>query len=67
MNVKLFVTGSSAVLAVWLGVTYVREVPGENYPQLGRGSVPLTAQVSDDAVAPVLDFDAEHPEVVTAE
>lgn len=45
MSVKSFVTGSAAILAVWLGVTFVREVPGETYPQLGRDTEPLTAEV----------------------
>ncbi|GAA5483846.1 hypothetical protein [Haloferula sargassicola] len=46
MNVKTFVTGSAALLAAWLGATFVRQVPGESYPQLGRGSKPLSAQIS---------------------
>jgi hypothetical protein len=27
-----------------LGVTYVRAVPVNHYPQLGRGSLPISAQ-----------------------
>ena len=43
MNVKLFVTGSAALLSAWLGVTYVTEVPRESYKRLGKGSQPLSA------------------------
>lgn len=43
MKIALIVTSCAAVFAGWLALTYVREVPRENYPQLGRGSQPITA------------------------
>jgi hypothetical protein len=43
MKVRIFVTGSAALFAAWLGLTFVREVPRENYPELGRGSLPVSA------------------------
>lgn len=48
MKVRLFVTGSAAVLAVWLGATFAREVPEERYPQLGRGSLPVSAAADSE-------------------
>lgn len=35
MKLRLFVSGSAALFAAWLGLTFVREVPRENYPELG--------------------------------
>jgi hypothetical protein len=53
MKVRIFVSASAAVFAAWLGLTFVREVPRENYPELGRGSHPVSAKVdvepSDDS------------------
>lgn len=51
MKVRVFVTGSAAFFAAWLAVTFVREVPQENYPRLGKGSLPLSAQADREAVA----------------
>lgn len=45
MKVRLFITGTAALLALWLGATFVSEVPVDRYPQFGRGSVPLSAKV----------------------
>lgn len=45
MKVRLFVTGTSALLAVWLAATFFSEVPVDRYPQFGRGSVPVSAKV----------------------
>ncbi|TAE78149.1 MAG: hypothetical protein EAZ65_02915 [Verrucomicrobia bacterium] len=44
MKVRFFVTGTAALLAVWLGATFFNEVPVHRYPQFGRGSVPLSAK-----------------------
>lgn len=44
MKVRFFVTGSSALLAVWLLATFFNEVPVDRYPQFGRGSVPVSAK-----------------------
>lgn len=49
MKVTLFVTGSAAILAAWLGVTYTQAVPVKSYPQLGRGSVPISSQTASAA------------------
>jgi hypothetical protein len=49
MKVRLFVTGSSALLAVWLTATFLQDVPVDTYTQFGRGSVPLSAKASKPA------------------
>ena len=36
---------SALFLAVWLGVTFFREVPRDAYPQLGKGSLPISAKM----------------------
>ena len=36
MKIRVFVSTSAGVLLLWLGVTYVREVPYQNYPRWGR-------------------------------
>lgn len=45
MKIRVFVSTSAGVLLLWLGVTYVREVPYQNYPRLGKGSLPMTTEV----------------------
>lgn len=49
MKVRLFVMGSSALLAVWLTATFLQDVPVDSYTQFGRGSVPLSAKVKPAA------------------
>ena len=44
MKVRFFVTGTAAILAVWLVATFLNEVPVDRYPQFGRGSVPVSAK-----------------------
>jgi hypothetical protein len=46
MKVRFFVAGTAALLGVWLGATFVSEVPVDRYPQFGRGSVPLSAKAA---------------------
>ena len=46
MKVRLFVTGTSALLAVWLLATFFNEVPVDRYPQFGKGSVPVSAKTA---------------------
>ncbi|QJE96869.1 hypothetical protein [Luteolibacter luteus] len=46
MKVRFFVTGSSVLLAIWLLATFFSEVSADNYPQFGKGSVPVSAKVS---------------------
>jgi hypothetical protein len=47
MKVRIFVSGSAALFAAWLGLTFVRDVPRENYPELGR-PVPVSAKIELD-------------------
>ena len=54
MKVKMFVTGSGALLAAWLGATFFTTVPVKSYPLLGPGSVPISAE-SVTPAAPVAD------------
>lgn len=44
MKIRLFVTSSAVFFAAWLGITFFYQVPEENYPQLGRGSLPISAK-----------------------
>ena len=46
MKVRFFVTGTAAILGLWLGATFFSEVPVDRYPQFGRGSVPLSAKAA---------------------
>lgn len=62
MKIRFFVTGSAAFFAAWLAVTYVRDVPHEEYPRLGKGSLPLSAQAEPEAPAPV---ETEEPALPT--
>ena len=52
MRVQFFVSGSAALLALWLGVTFFRKVPQDNYPVLGKGSMPVSAKVEKTEPAP---------------
>jgi hypothetical protein len=40
-NIRNFVCAASMLLAIWLGLTFVSEVPSNRYPSLGKGSVSL--------------------------
>jgi hypothetical protein len=45
MNIRNFVSGSSVVLAGWLGATFLNEVPSQRYPKLDKStsiSIPKT-------------------------
>lgn len=60
MKLRLFVSGSAALFAAWLGLTFVREVPRENYPELG-------GEVATTSVVPIqLPEAAEIPEDLAA-
>ncbi len=67
MKIRFFVTGSAAFFAAWLAVTYVREVPHEEYPRLGKGSLPLSAQAEPEVREPLDDAAPEMPVVMLAE
>jgi hypothetical protein len=60
MKVRFFVTGTAALLAVWLLATFYSEVPVDRYPQFGRGSVPVSAKAvkPGDAGKPVASIDS---------
>jgi hypothetical protein len=55
MSTRKFVSGSSVILAGWLGATFFNEVPAQRYPKLEKKSA---------AVAP--DNGLEHPEILPA-
>jgi len=44
MNIRSFVSGSSILLAGWLGATFLNEVPSQRYPKLDKK--PATAAVT---------------------
>lgn len=44
MKATAFVCASAGLFATWLTITYVHEVSPKDYPALGRGSVPVSAQ-----------------------
>jgi hypothetical protein len=68
MKVRFFVTGTAAILGVWLGATFFSEVPVDRYPQFGRGSVPLSAKAAKPVPQqkPVAALDAEDESPVAA-
>lgn len=68
MKVRFFVTGTAAILGVWLGATFFSEVPVDRYPQFGRGSVPLSAKAAKPVPQqkPVAALDAEDESPVVA-
>ncbi|MES2439910.1 MAG: hypothetical protein V4584_12610 [Verrucomicrobiota bacterium] len=45
MNTSRFVSGSSIILAGWLGATFLNEVPSQRYPKLDKK--PATASVEE--------------------
>jgi hypothetical protein len=49
MKASVFVCASALLFASWLGVTYLREVPSKDYPNLGSGSVPVSARKESPA------------------
>lgn len=46
-NIRNFVCAASFLLAVWLGLTFVSDVPSHRYPSLGKGSVTLAPGKSE--------------------
>lgn len=51
MKLRIFVSGSAALFAAWLGLTFVRDVPRENYPELGRAPVTAAVEVENEEEA----------------
>lgn len=52
MNTSRFVSGSSIILAGWLGATFLNEVPSQRYPKLDKK--PTTAAVEADSPTVIL-------------
>lgn len=48
MNTKRFVTGSSVVLAGWLGATFLNEVPSQRYPKLDKRTAASETEMQSD-------------------
>jgi hypothetical protein len=46
MNTRRFVSGSSIILAGWLGATFLNDVPETKYPKLDKK--PESASLPDD-------------------
>lgn len=46
MSTRHFVSGSSIILAGWLGATFLNEVPAQRYPKLDR--TPATAKADTE-------------------
>lgn len=42
MTTRRFVTGSSFILAAWLGATFFNEVPAQRYPKLDQPTARVT-------------------------
>lgn len=66
MNTSRFVSGSSVLLAGWLGATFFNEVPAQRYPKLDQA--PETAAVPEadmKAVASTMTKPAERTASVT--
>ena len=41
MSTRKFVSGSSVILAGWLGATFLNEVPAQRYPKLEKKSAEI--------------------------
>jgi hypothetical protein len=69
MKVRFFVTGTAALLAVWLVATFVNQVPVDRYPQFGRGSVPVSAKAlkPKEQAKPVASIDLDEAADVAIE
>ena len=69
MKVRFFVTGSSALLAIWLLATFFSDVPVDRYPQFGKGSVPVSAKaaLSTAKEKPVAAVDVDERPVAVVE
>lgn len=45
MNTRRFVSGSSILLAGWLGATFLNEVPAQRYPKLDKKAATAATDV----------------------
>ncbi len=62
MSTSRFVSGSSIILAGWLGATFLNEVPAQRYPKLDKKSVPTAVNVTQSSL---LIANQEKPEAVS--
>ena len=67
MKIRIFVTGSAALLAAWLAATFFSDVPVERYPQYGKGSVPVSAKAAKKQDKPVARAKADELPVAVIE
>ncbi|MGL4398345.1 MAG: hypothetical protein ACRCXD_00630 [Luteolibacter sp.] len=50
MNTRRFVSGSSILLAGWLGATFLNEVPSQRYPKLDKTPPTAAIPISEEKV-----------------
>ena len=50
MNIRNFVSGSSVILAGWLGATFLNEVPSQRYPKLDKSASTDVRQTEADVL-----------------
>ncbi len=50
MNTRRFVSGSSVILAGWLGATFLNEVPAQRYPKLDKKPAPAAVSVAHSSL-----------------
>jgi hypothetical protein len=67
MKVRFFVSGSAALLAVWLAATFFSDVPVERYPQYGKGSVPVSAKTAKKQDKPIAAVETDESPVAVVE
>lgn len=48
MNTRRFVSGSSILLAGWLGATFLNDVPSQRYPKLDKKPATAAADVESN-------------------
>jgi hypothetical protein len=53
MNTRRFVSGSSILLAGWLGATFLNEVPSQRYPKLDKKPATAAVEVAAEKLAAV--------------
>jgi hypothetical protein len=57
MQLRQFVSGSAVILAGWLAITFVHEVPAQRYPKLDKypAAARVAAPESLEMAAPAVD------------
>jgi hypothetical protein len=51
MSTRRFVSGSSVILAGWLGATFFNEVPAQRYPKLDKKPATAAIQSAPEKLA----------------